>query len=68
MLYCSIYEKARNDLFTSVNILLPNFFDLNDAKKTNILLYGDKSLTFVVNKQILLKTLDYFKETKRFSS
>ena len=66
MLNCSIYDEARNDLFRAVNILLPDFFDFNDAKKTNILLYGEKSLTFVVNKEILLKTLKYLKETKRF--
>ena len=67
MLNCSIYNEARNDLFMSLYTLFPNFFNLSNTKKTDILLYGDTSLTYNVNKQILLKTLKYFKETERFS-
>jgi len=67
LLNCSIYDESRNELFRSLNILLPNFFDLNDTYKTNLLLYGDKGLAYDVNKQILLKTLKFFKDTKRFS-
>ena len=68
MLSCSIYNDARIVLFRSLNTLLPNFYDLSDTNKTNVLLYGDKCQTYEVNKQILLKTITFLKETKRLSS
>ena len=67
MLNCSIYNEARNDLFRSLHILFPNFSDLSNTRKKHLLLYGDESLTYDVNRKILLKTLKYFKETERFS-
>ena len=67
MLNCSIYNEARNDLFRSLHILFPKFFYLNNTNKINLLLYGDKCLTYDVNKQILFKTLQYFNDTERFS-
>ena len=68
MLSCSIYNDATIVLFRSLNTLLPNFYDLSDTNKTNVLLYGDKCQTYEVNKQILLKTITFLKETKRLSS
>ena len=66
--FCSIYDEVRNDLFRSLNTFLPNFINLSDTKKTNILLYGDESLNHDANKHVLLSTLNYLKETKRFCS
>ena len=68
LLNCSIYDEVRNDLFRSLNTFLPNFINLSDTKKTNILLYGDESLNHDANKHVLLSTLNYLKETKRFCS
>ena len=62
-----MYNEARVDLFRSLDNLFPNFLDLTDTNKTNLLLYGEKCLSHDVNKQILLTTLNYCKETKRFS-
>ena len=51
----------------SVNTVFENFHSLSDNFKRDILLYGDPQLDEKTNKFILEATLDYIKNTERFS-
>ena len=51
----------------SVNTVFENFHPLSDNFKRDILLYGDPQLDEKTNKFILEATLDYIKNTERFS-
>ena len=51
----------------SVNSVIPNFEFMNDNMKKDILLYGDSGFDENKNKIILEATMNYFKNSERFS-
>ena len=51
----------------SVNSIIPNFESINDNMKKDILLYGDSRFDENENKIILEATINYLKNSKRFS-
>ena len=51
----------------SVNSIIPNFESMNDNMKKDILLYDDSRLDENKNKIILEATINYLKNSERFS-
>ena len=51
----------------SVNSIIPNFESMNDNMKKDILLYGDSRFDENKNKIILEATINYLKNSERFS-
>ena len=50
-----------------VNSIIPNFNSMNDNMKKDILLYSDSRFDENKNKIILEATINYFKNSERFS-
>ena len=51
----------------SVNSIIPNFESMNDNMKKDILLYDDSRFDENKNKIILQATINYLKNSERFS-
>ena len=51
----------------SVNSIIPNFESMNDNMKKDILLHGDSRFHENKNKIILEATINYLKNSERFS-
>ena len=68
LLSCPSYTTQRASLVTSVKeiLLKVNLIHLED--QSELCLYGDPSINNIDNKIILLSTIKYIKETKRFST
>ena len=64
VLHCHHFSQYRLDLMNSVKSVLDNFDSLPDKY---ILLYGDSHLDNNKNKYILEATLNYIKNSERFS-
>ena len=69
LLHCSNFLINRKTLFDVVNPILSdkNFPFLGDNEIAHLLLYGDETLTFEENQKILIATIDFIKNTNRFS-
>ena len=68
LISCDLYALPRLTLRSTVlNILQRNNLQ-NLLEEIEIYLYGHPSLSFVDNKNILLSTITFFKESKRFSN
>ena len=64
-LHCPDYLQERVTLFITVTCIVPTISDVNNAKETEILLYGKEDLD---NTSILDATINYLIETKRFDT
>ena len=51
----------------SVNSIIPNFESMNDNVKKDILLFGDSRFDENKNKTILEATINFLKNSERFS-
>ena len=51
----------------SLNSIIPNFESMNDNMKKDIILYGDSRFDENKNKIILEATINYLKNSERFS-
>ena len=67
LLHCHYFTQHRTDLMNSINSLRDNFDFLSDNEKREILLYGDSRLDDNKNKLILEATINYIRNTDRFS-
>ena len=65
---CSYYSTQRAALVTSVNEILQinnlNYLD----NQLQLYLYSHQSINFSDNRKILMSTIKYIKDTKRFST
>ena len=52
----------------TIKCIDPNILDLNNAQLTQLLFYGQKNLDNMNNTSILLATIKYLIETKRFDA
>ena len=68
LLHCHHFNQLRIELMNSVTCLFDNFDSLSDSYKRDILLYGDSRLDDNKNKLILEATINYIKNSNRFSS
>ena len=67
LILCPFYVTRRVNLIKNVNeILLKNNLP-HFENQTQMLLYGNDSLNYADNKKILIATLKYIKDTRRFS-
>ena len=53
LLRCHLFSSHRNTLLVTLNKIVPNFTNLQAIDRTNICLYGSKSLSVSDNKNIL---------------
>ena len=65
---CPFYVSHRATLAATVVVILQKY-NLNDlGNQSHLYLYGHRSITLADNKTILLSTIKYIKDTKRFTS
>ena len=67
LFYCPLYSNYRISLYTSVHEILRAKNLMNLSTNVDLYLYGHFSLEHVDNKSILISTITFLKETKRFS-
>ena len=67
ILHCSIYSHERQTLFNKLHTLGINLFPLDPSKLCRLLLYGDESLTLILNQAILCSLVAFMHETGRFN-
>ena len=67
LLHCHHYSQNRIYLMNSIKCVINNFESFSDNDKVEILLYGDSHLDNNKNKYILEATLNYVKNSERFS-
>ena len=69
LLKCPIYIEQRQKLFQTLDPILmsSNLHQLSDKETTRLLLYGHQKLSFGVNQIILKETINFIRETSRFS-
>ena len=68
LLLCPFYVTQRANLLTSVKEILQKN-NLNHLRNQfKLYLYGHHSINYVDNRDILISTLKYIKETRRFST
>jgi len=65
---CLLFANSRVTLAVDVTNILIRENQLELANNVELYLYGNSKLSKASNKQILLSTIKYIKETKRFSS
>ena len=68
LLHCQDYLHERKTLLNTVSCIVPNIFDFNNDQLTEILLYGKEDLDNINNTSILVATINYLIETKRFTA
>ena len=66
LLDCPLFAIQRISLMTQVRSILQKNNLRNKENDPNLYLYGDSSFNIYDNKKILLSTIKYLKETKRF--
>jgi len=66
--HCSLYAQHRIKLLDSISMTLLPHPEIVVDDNTSLLLYGYHKLSFAQNSQILISTIKYIKETKRFDS
>ena len=67
LLDCRHFSNNRYDLMNSVKLIVPNFESLTDNNRIDILLHGDSRFDENENKIILEATINYQKNSARFS-
>ena len=68
LLACPLYVTQRVNLLTRINEILQKYKLDHLGDQLNLYLYGHNSINFVDNRDILISTLNYIKETRRFST
>ena len=64
---CQHFSNRRIHLMNSVESVITNFEPMTDNRKRDIMLYGDSRFDENKNKIILEGTINYLKNSKRFS-
>ena len=69
LLYCDSFKEPRRDLLADVETVFQanNLNSFSSCNKTELLLYGHKSLSFQANRTILELTIAYIFKTGRFN-
>ena len=67
LLYCWHFSNHRYDLINSVKLIIPNFKSLTDNNRIYVPLYGDSRFDENKNRIILKATINYLKNSERFS-
>ena len=67
LLHCQHFSNHRYNLINSVKSVMSNFESLTDNNRIDILLYGDSRFDENKNKIIFDATINYLKNSERFS-
>ena len=68
ILHCTRFDDARHTLLNNVFTLdIPDFDKLKPEDKTKLLLYGDFSFLYLINKALIEATIKFVDDTKRFT-
>ena len=67
LLHCRHFSNNRYDLMNIVKSIVPNYESLTDNNRIDILLHGDSRFDENENKIILEATINYLKNSERFS-
>ena len=65
-LRCLNYTNLRTDLMNELMKINPNFLQYNHDHLTEILLYGDKNLTHLINTEIINLSISFIIKSGRF--
>ena len=65
---CSLYAVQRATLIASVTAILQRYNLETLANQSHLYLYGHRAIVFADNRQIILSTINYIKETQRFTA
>ena len=68
LFHCSLYTQLRVTLINSVSMILLLYPNIIIDDNVKLLLYGNYKLSFAENRQILVSTIKFIKDTKRFLS
>ena len=68
LLSCSIYVTQRATLIASVTAILQKYNLETLVNQSHLYLYGHRIIVLADNKQIILSTINFMKETRRFSA
>mgnify|MGYP003717955363 CR=1 FL=1 len=68
LFFCPSYVTQRATLTTSVNEILLKHNLNHLVNQSQLYLYGHDSINFTDNRKILISTLKYIKDTRRFST
>ena len=64
---CSFYINQRKTLRDTVSRILQKYNLINLVDQSHVYLYGNKSIAFADNKEIILSTIKFINDTDRFS-
>ena len=67
LLHCPNFIEARRKLFDILNPIILDLPFIDDKNLVQLLLYGDKKFKFHENQSILQVTINFIRETSRFS-
>ena len=67
LLLCPLFITQRASLMANVTAILLKYNFDNLLNKSHLLLYGHRTIVFSDNRQIVLSTIKFIKETQRFS-
>ena len=65
---CPLYTTCRTTLITNVMIILQKYNLARFKNLSSVYLYGHRLIKFADNRRILLSTIKYLKESRRFST
>ena len=68
LFFCPLYISQRATLKTSVNEILLQYNLTHLENQLQLYLYGHVSINHVGNRRILISTVKYIKDTRRFST
>ena len=65
---CSLYSTQRAPLIAIATEILQKYSLETLVNRSRLYLYGHKAISFADNRKIILSTIDFIKETQRFSA
>ena len=68
LFFCPLYISQRTTLKTIVNEILLQYNLVHLENQLQLYLYGDVSINYVGNRKIIISTVKYIKDTRRFST
>ena len=68
LFHCSFYNLQRASLLNSITMIILPYPNIILAENVNLLMYGNYELNFTENQQVLMHTIKFIKESKRFES
>ena len=68
LLRCKLYTDLRLDLLNDIYTINQSLKNFSEDQLVNVLLFGSENFTLDANANILRRTIEFVKVTKRFNS